>query len=174
MPDHFVSNKSDEASKGIYSVIRGFKVFLHQSIFPDEFAAVNIGQHNNDLPDNWLCNIPFMVCVAHSKQRRLLLNLQMYLCNFRLVNSDMSEETAKNVVRQLIDSYNRYSGFCALCFIVITSTANQRKIVTVIRNIEEIDEIFEEKLNTTVDNHRWRRYASMELCIYEFVFPIYE
>lgn len=66
----------------------------------------------------------------------------------------------------MIDSYNRYSGFCAFCFLVITSTATQRKIVTVIRNIEEIDEIFEEKLGTAVDNQRWMRYAFIDSCIY--------
>lgn len=101
-------------------------------------------------------------CKTHSfgKCNRLILI-------FRLVKRDISEETAKNVVRQLIDSYNRYSGFCVFCFVVIASTANQRKIVTVIRNIEEVDIIFEEKLNTPIDNHRWRRYAFRDSFIHQ-------
>lgn len=79
-----------------------------------------------------------------------------------MVNRDMSAESTKNLVRQLIDSYNHYSGFCAFCFLVITSTWNQAKIVTVIQNIEDIDRIFEQKLETSVDNRSWRRYELLQ------------
>lgn len=75
-----------------------------------------------------------------------------------MVNRDMSTDSTKNLV-QLIDSYNHYSGFCAFCLLVIASTVNQGKIVAAIQNIEYIDKIFEEKLNTYIDNRRWRRYG---------------
>lgn len=97
-----------------------------------------------------------------------------------LVNRDMSTESSKNLVRQLIDSYNRYSGFCAFCFLVIASTWNQAKIVTVIQNIEDIDRILEQKLETPVDNRTWRRYEIDAIYIYfnfnkqfchKFLFP---
>lgn len=70
---------------------------------------------------------------------------------------DMSEESSKNLVRQLIDSYNRYSGFCAFCILVVTSICVQRKIVTIIRNIENVDDIFQHKLGQIIDNRTWRR-----------------
>lgn len=83
-----------------------------------------------------------------------------------MVNHDMSSDSAKNLIRQLIDSYNRYSGFCAFCFLVIASMRNQAKIVSVIRNIEVIDRIFEQKLDTPIDNRQWRRYEQMSIaCI---------
>lgn len=73
-------------------------------------------------------------------------------------NSDISAaDGTKNMVRHLIDSYNRFSGFCAFCFLVVASTRIQQKTVNIIRNIEHIDEIFQKKLNVTMDNRRWRR-----------------
>lgn len=80
-----------------------------------------------------------------------------------MVNHDMSTDSAKNLIRQLIDSYNRYSGFCAFCFLVITSMWNQAKIVSVIRNVEVIDQIFEKKLDTPIDNRTWRRYVQLTI-----------
>lgn len=71
-------------------------------------------------------------------------------------NYDLSK-TAKNMVRQLIDSYNRFSGFIAFCFLVVATILVQRKIVRLIQNIEDIDCVFEEKFNMTVDNQKWRR-----------------
>lgn len=78
-----------------------------------------------------------------------------------MVNHDMSADSAKNLIRQLIDSYNRYSGFCAFCFLVTASMWNQAKIVSVIRDIEVIDRIFEQKLDTPIDNRIWRRYVQI-------------
>lgn len=84
-----------------------------------------------------------------------------------MVNRDLSAESPKNIIRQLIDMYNRYSGFCAFCFLVITSTLNQGKIVAVIRNMEVIDEIFEKKLDTPVENNLWRRYCKTFIIEYK-------
>lgn len=75
-----------------------------------------------------------------------------------MVNRDLTAESTKNLVRQLIDSYNRYSGFCAFLFLVVISTWNQAKIVKVIQNIEDVDRMLEQKLDTHIDNRFWRRY----------------
>lgn len=90
-----------------------------------------------------------------------------------MVNRDMSTDLTKNLVRQLIDSYNRYSGFCAFCFLVVTSLFTQNKIVTVIKNIEDIDNILETKLNVPNANKAWRRYGNEALWFEWLVWKCY-
>lgn len=75
-----------------------------------------------------------------------------------MTSRDMSTKEAKNMVRQLIDTYNRFSGFCALWFLVLATIFVQRRIVYIIETIELIDQKFQQKLNVTVDNEKWRRY----------------
>lgn len=73
------------------------------------------------------------------------------------VNRDMNAETTKNLIGIIIDSYNRYSGFCAFCILVIASVTVQKKSVQMIQILESIDSIFHRKFDITVDNYVWRR-----------------
>lgn len=77
--------------------------------------------------------------------------------HFWMVNRDMSNESSKNLVGIIIDSYNRYSGFCTFCVLVIASLAMQSKIVRTIKLLETIDAIFKQKFELIVDNGAWRR-----------------
>lgn len=72
-------------------------------------------------------------------------------------NENLSTDSSKNMVRQLIDSYNRFSGLCTFCFLVVATIFVQRKILQLIQNIEHIDCVFLDKFNISVDNHRWKR-----------------
>lgn len=76
------------------------------------------------------------------------------------VNQDMSTDPLKNLVRKLIDTYNRYSGYCVFCFLVITSISTQNKVVAVIQNLENVDQMLK-SLDITVDNCSSRRYNSI-------------
>lgn len=109
-----------------------------------------------------LCTSPFNIRTLQPSAIGSFVTICQAICyvifHLWMVNRDMSTDPTKNLVRQLIDSYNRYSGFCAFCFLVITSTLYQEKMVTIIQNIEFIDKIFEENLNTNIDNRLWRRY----------------
>lgn len=78
-----------------------------------------------------------------------------------MVNRDMSTDLSKNLVRQLIDSYNHYSGFCAFCVLVTASIFTQRKIVQVNQNIEDVDQILEKQLNITNKNAAFRRWTNL-------------
>lgn len=62
-----------------------------------------------------------------------------------------------NFVATIIDSFNRYSGFCNFCVLVIASIAVQGKIVRVIELCEDVDNLFKEKYNIIVDNYTWSR-----------------
>lgn len=74
-----------------------------------------------------------------------------------MVNRDMSEESKKNLVGIIIDSYNRYSGFCAFCLLVGASVAMQHKIFNGIQILECVDYILEEKFKIATNNRIWRR-----------------
>lgn len=67
-------------------------------------------------------------------------------------------QSVKNMVRELIDTHNQYCGLCAFCFLVIASLFMQQNIVRIIRNLEDVDRIFQQKLNVAVDNRKWRRF----------------
>lgn len=66
--------------------------------------------------------------------------------------------SARNMVHQIIDAHNQYCGLCAFCFLVIASLFQQPRIVQVIRNIEDVDRIFQQKLSMAVDNSKWQRF----------------
>lgn len=77
--------------------------------------------------------------------------------HFWMANRDMSNESTKNLVGIMIDSYNRYSGFCTFGVLVIATLAMQSKIVWAIKLLESIDAIFKQELHFIVDNCTWRR-----------------
>lgn len=109
-----------------------------------------------------LCIGPFTLRTLQPSKYGIIITIcqAMAYSIFHLWMSDrdMSGEN-KNMIRQLIDSYNRFSGFCAFCFLVVASICIQRNIVRVIRNIEEVDDMFEKKLIITIDNRKWRRLS---------------
>lgn len=72
------------------------------------------------------------------------------------LNQTNSTENS-NLVAIIIDSYNRYSGFCCLLILIVASICVQRKIVEGIRILEEVDQLFESKLSIVVDNYKWSR-----------------
>lgn len=76
-------------------------------------------------------------------------------------------QTTKNMVHQLIDAYNQYSGLCAFYILVIISLCKQSKIVQTIRNIEDVDGIFQQKFCHCVENRKFRRYC------YNFIFAFF-
>lgn len=137
--------------------ISGMVLKLRKALFPLHFMS------------KVFCIGPFSLQKLQSSKSGTIITLCQAIAytifHLWMSDDDMSAES-RNMVRQLIDSYNRYSGFCAFCFLVVASTLVQKKIVRVIQNIEEIDWIFEQKLNVTVDNQKWRRFETRRIWIY--------
>lgn len=67
------------------------------------------------------------------------------------------QEENPNLVTIIIDSYNRYSGYCCSAILILSSIAFQGKIVKVIQILEEVDSLFEQKYAILVDNSTWFR-----------------
>lgn len=88
-------------------------------------------------------------------------------CIFHVYSSRHSmSKSVKNMVRQLIDAHNQYVGLSAFCFLVFASLFVQPKVVRIIQNLEDIDRIFQQNLNITVDNRKWRRFKPNFLLMY--------
>lgn len=60
-----------------------------------------------------------------------------------------------NAVAAIIDSYNRYSGFCGFAVIIVASLIVQKKIVHVIQLLEHVDSVLEQNYSIHVDNKLW-------------------
>lgn len=54
----------------------------------------------------------------------------------------ITSESKRNLIGILIDCYNRYSGFCVFCILVITSILTQSKIIKGIEILEAVDSTF--------------------------------
>lgn len=108
-----------------------------------------------------LCICPFSLNKLKPSRVGSLITIFQAICytifHLWMVNRDMSAESTKNLVGIIIDSYNRYSGFWAFCVLVIASIAMQQKVVQLIRQLEIVDLIFQQKFNIVVDNRVWRR-----------------
>lgn len=76
----------------------------------------------------------------------------------RSLEEDNSEASA-NAVAAIIDSYNRYSGFCGFVIIIVASLMVQEKIVRTIRLLERVDFVLEQHYALDVGNNVWMMYA---------------
>lgn len=75
-----------------------------------------------------------------------------------LAQRTLQEETNGenvNTVTAIIDSYNRYSGFCGFAVIIVASLTVQKKIVQFIQLLEHVDSVFEQNYSIHVDNKLW-------------------
>lgn len=113
------------------------------------------------LASKLLCTSPFSLKTLRPSLVGSLITISEVIAytifHLWMVNRDMSAESTKNLIGIIIDSYNRYSGFCAFFILVITSVSVQRDIIQIIRNLEMVDAIFQQKFNICIDNRSWRR-----------------
>lgn len=77
----------------------------------------------------------------------------------RTLKADANEENV-NAVTAIIDSYNRYSGFCGFGVNILASIVVQANIVRTIQLLEHVDFVLEHNYSLHVDNHLWIVYAA--------------
>lgn len=113
-----------------------------------------------------LCISPFSLKNLQSSKIGTIVTIiqaiSYTIFHFWMANRDMSNESSskKLVGILIIDSYNRYSGFCTFGALVIATIAMQSKIVRAIKLLESIDAIFKQEFNLIVDNWTWRRWTN--------------
>lgn len=81
--------------------------------------------------------------------------------------NDDASKTDTNAVTAIIDSYNRYSGFCGFAVIVIASIIVQENIVDVIRMLEHVDVVFAQDYALHVDNVSWIMWVGLMWFLFE-------
>lgn len=78
-----------------------------------------------------------------------------------LSDDEIVENT--NAVTAIIDSYNRYSGFCGFAIIIVASIVIQGKIVHFIQLLEHVDGVLGQCYSMRVENNAWARYVGSPL-----------
>lgn len=67
----------------------------------------------------------------------------------------VGNEENVNTVTAIIDSYNRYCGFCGFAINIVTSIVVQKKIICTIQLLERVDFVLEQNYSLRVDNTTW-------------------
>ncbi|EAT41198.2 AAEL007142-PA [Aedes aegypti] len=86
----------------------------------------------------------------------------------------VQEKSEQNFVSVMIDTYNRYSGLGLYWVLVIGAIGNRRILIRFVESLQEVDQIFETKLNVVVNNLHWKRVICIQMTLIFAIIFLFE